>query len=155
MNITVAFHSTSISVATFEQTHGIQLPEDIVALLISEPESNDADLYNTRGVAYSESNQHDQAIKAFTKAIELKPDHAEVHYNRGIVYNIKGDYEHAIADYTKAIELKPDYADAYYRRSKMWLHLREKEKAKSDMKTASSIGINLSLIHISEPTRPY
>ena len=55
---------------------------------------------------------------------------------------VAASVELAIEDYTKAIELKPDYADAYYRRSKAWLCLGEQEKAKSDMKTASNIGIN-------------
>lgn len=67
---------------------------------------------------------------------------AETYYSRGLAHSKNGDYELAIADYTKAIELKSDYADAYYRRSKTWLHLGETEKAKSDMATASNIGIN-------------
>ena len=67
---------------------------------------------------------------------------AEMYYNRGLAHSKKGEVELAIKNYSKAIALKPDYADAYYRRSKAWLHLGEKEKAKSDMKTASNIGIN-------------
>ena len=69
---------------------------------------------------------------------------AEAYYNRGLAHSKKGELKLAIADYTKSIALKPDYADAYYRRSKAWLRLGETEKAKSDMKTASSIGINTS-----------
>ena len=67
---------------------------------------------------------------------------AKTYYNRGLAYAKNGELKLAIEDYTKAIELKPDYADAYYRRSKAWLHLGEVEKAKSDMKTASDIGIS-------------
>lgn len=55
---------------------------------------------------------------------------------------MKEDYKHAVEDYTKAIEIDPYNADAYYRRSRAWLYLGEEEKAKSDMKTASDIGIN-------------
>jgi len=79
---------------------------------------------------------------------------AETYYNRGLAHSKKGELELAIADYTKAIALKPDYADAYYRRSKVWLHLGEEEKAKSDMKTASSIGIN-STTALDETLRNY
>ena len=73
---------------------------------------------------------------------ERNQELANKYYNRGLAYAKKGEVELAIADYTKAIALKPDYADAYYRRSKAWLRLGETEKAKSDMKTASKIGIN-------------
>ena len=69
---------------------------------------------------------------------------AEAYYKRGVAHSKKGELKLAIKDYTKAIELNPEYADAYYRRSKAWLHLGETEKAKADMKTASSIGINTS-----------
>ena len=73
---------------------------------------------------------------------ELNQECAKTYYNRGLAHSKKGELELAIANYTRAIELKPDYADAYYSRSKAWLHLGEQEKAKSDMATASGIGIN-------------
>lgn len=79
---------------------------------------------------------------------------AETYYNRGLVHAENGALKLAIEDYTKAIELNPDYADAYYRRSKVWLHLGEVEKAKADMKTASSIGIN-SATALDETLRNY
>ena len=49
------------------------------------------------------------------------------HFERGIAWHHKGDYDRAIQDFNKAIKLRPDCAEAYI----------------------------LSLIHISEPTRPY
>ena len=55
----------------------------------------------------------------------------------------KGDFDHAIEDYTKAIELKPDYAVAYNNRGEAWLHLREWEKAKSDLTTAGDMGADI------------
>ncbi len=69
---------------------------------------------------------------------------AEKYFNSGIENSKKGQIELAIEDYTQATKLKPDYADAYYCRSKAWLQIGEEEKAKSDMKTASEIGININ-----------
>ena len=73
---------------------------------------------------------------------ERNKKYAETYYNRGLTHAKNGELKLAIQDYTKAIELNPEYADAYYRRSRAWLYLGEEEKAKSDMKTASDIGIN-------------
>jgi len=73
---------------------------------------------------------------------EQNQELANKYYNSGVAHSKNGDYDCAIKDYTQAIALKPDYADAYYRRSRAWLYLGEEEKAKSDMKTASDIGIN-------------
>ena len=79
---------------------------------------------------------------------------AETYYNRGLEHSRKGEHKLAVNNFTKAIELKPDYADTYYRRSKAWLHLEKTEKAKSDMKIASKIGLN-STIALDETLRNY
>ena len=79
---------------------------------------------------------------------------ATKYYHRGIAHSKKGELKLAIENYTQAIELDPNNSDAYYKRSKAWLHLGETEKAKSDMKTASKIGIN-SKTAIDETLRNY
>ena len=85
---------------------------------------------------------------------ELNQELVDKYYTRGLEHSRNGDHKLAIKNYTKAIELKPDYADAYYNRSKAWLHLGEEEKAKADMQTASSIGIN-SKTALDETLRNY
>ena len=104
-----------------------------------EQKREEAEVYYTRGIAYCESGDYDQAIADFTKAIELEPGRAEGHYNRGTAYSKKGEVKLAIEDYTEAIELKPDYADAYYNRGGAFLRLGEWEKAKADLTTARNM----------------
>ena len=53
---------------------------------------------------------------------------------RGFAYDAQGEHERAIQDYDEAIRLDPHDAEAYYSRG---------------------MAYDLSLIHISEPTRPY
>ena len=64
-----------------------------------------------------------EAVQAFDKAIQLKPDSAEAYSNRGNALKELGQVEHAVASYDdavasydKAIQLKPDFAEAYYNR---------------------------------------
>ena len=47
---------------------------------------DDTEVYNLRGITYSERNEQNQAIASFNKAIELKSDVAEAYNNRGIAY---------------------------------------------------------------------
>ena len=63
--------------------------------------------------------------------------------NRGAVYIKKGDYNCTIKDYDKVIELEPNNAKAYYIRGEMWLHLRNWNKARSDLKFAKSKGMDI------------
>lgn len=49
----------------------------------------------------------------------------------------------AIADYDKIIQLEPGYMLAYNNRGLAFLHLQEWEKAKSDLRTAQNMGVDI------------
>jgi len=46
--------------------------------------------------AHLETGDYAQAIKDFSKAIELDPDYAVAYNNRGLAYYNSGDFEQAI-----------------------------------------------------------
>jgi tetratricopeptide (TPR) repeat protein len=64
----------------------------------------------------SVSKNYEEAINAYDKALEIKPDSSEAWYNRGIALRNLQRYEDAIASYDKAIQFQPDYANAWNNR---------------------------------------
>ena len=52
---------------------------------------NNADNFAELGAAYYIAHQWDQAIGAFEKAVQLKPNHGHAHYYLGVLYAAKGD----------------------------------------------------------------
>jgi tetratricopeptide (TPR) repeat protein len=60
-----------------------------------------------------------------------------------MAYGDKGDFDRAIADFTTAIYLDPELALVYYNRGEAWLHLGKWEDAKSDLTTASNMGVDI------------
>ena len=73
--------------------------------------------YFYRGDTYRMQGKYDEAIEAFTKAIELDDEYVFSSYvNLGVVYFEKGEYDKAIDACTKAIELDPGFIGAYYNR---------------------------------------
>jgi tetratricopeptide (TPR) repeat protein len=91
----------------------------------------------------------EESVKCFSKAIELRPNWAEAYYNRGVAYDrlaatpVRGVFdassEHsrkcwqsAIRDLTKAISLKPDMAPAYEARGWVYKGIDETKKALKD-----------------------
>ena len=147
VDVVSSFHSTYESVADFERKQNVQLPEDIVVLLTSEElEPDNADMYNTRGLIYSESGDYNQAIAAFAKAIELNPESATAHHNRGNAYRAKGEIGKAIADYSQAIVLKPKVAESYYIRGEAWLRIGKWEEAQRDLTAAILQGMNIAAV---------
>ncbi|WP_297071510.1 tetratricopeptide repeat protein [uncultured Duncaniella sp.] len=61
--------------------------------------------YYNKGVVLTEIGHLDEALKAFTRAIELKRDFGEAYYNRGYVHLTIGDKDKAFPDLSRAGEL--------------------------------------------------
>jgi tetratricopeptide (TPR) repeat protein len=70
--------------------------------------------WDSLGNTLSAQQKLEEAIAAYHKAIELKPDYAIAYYNLGTALSAQQKLEEAIAAYHKAIELNPDDATAYY-----------------------------------------
>lgn len=62
---------------------------------------------------YYDNEQHDEAITAGKRAIELKPDNAVAYHNLGTSYGIKKQYNEAMKALKKAIEIDPKMSVAY------------------------------------------
>jgi len=66
-----------------------------------------------QGLSFINSHRFEDAIEAFSKAIEVNVHDAGAYNNRGLAWSKKGAYERAIADYTKAFNTNPHCAEAY------------------------------------------
>lgn len=69
--------------------------------------------YNNLGNALREMRSLDEAVKAYRRAVELKPDYVEAHNNLGNALREHGDAAAALTSCARAIELRPGYAEAY------------------------------------------
>src|SRR5262249_38940695 len=66
------------------------------------------------GFALQKQGRPDEAIAAYRKAVELKPDLFQSHFNLGRALEDNGRPDEAAASYRRALDLKPDYAQAHY-----------------------------------------
>ena len=80
--------------------------------------------------------KYDEAIKAYTEAIELTPNDYSLFNNRGVSYHTKGEFEKAIADYTKSVELNPYHFSAYNNRGAAYEDIGIIEQAVADYRKA-------------------
>ena len=88
-----------------------------IALLLMYPvaRAQDEDWYE-KGRSLLSQQQYDDAIKAFSTAIDIIPLDYQSYNYRGVTWALKGDFDRAIADYSKAIEIRPRYDEAYNNR---------------------------------------
>ena len=67
-------------------------------------------LFNLLGVAAAASNREDDAIKAFTRAVHLKPNYMEARANLANRMMARSDYETALRVVEEGLALAPDVA---------------------------------------------
>ena len=91
----------------------------------------------TRGDGYFASREYDEAIKEYTRAIELKPDFAEAYNNRAYAFYSKHDGTgDPMSDLNRALELRPKFAHAYNTRGCVYMAAGNPDKAIADFNRA-------------------
>ncbi len=85
-------------------------------------------LYNKAGELYL-NKKLKEAIKTYSKAIELDERFIEAYLGRGSVYAVQLRFEEAFSDFDKAVELNPKHPVAYYNKGLAYELLDDKDKA--------------------------
>lgn len=69
-----------------------------------------------RGQFYVTAGNYEEAIQAYDKVTNLKPNDAKGYSNRGITYVLLGNYQRAVGDFDRAIKLNPKNTNFYEHR---------------------------------------
>jgi Flp pilus assembly protein TadD len=91
--------------------------------------TNNEALWNERGMTLRRMKRYEEAIKAYDKAIEIKPDYVEAWNNKGAALSYINKQEEALKYYDKAIEIKSDYALAWNNKGSGLADLKRYEEA--------------------------
>ena len=91
-----------------------------------------SDTLNDRGNMLDEIGLHEEAIRDYNSALEIRPDDPDTFYNRGIALANLKRYEEALKDYNRALELEPDAPDTLCNRGFTFFKLRSYEEALND-----------------------
>jgi len=92
-----------------------------------------------RGSVYLKMKHAEDAIKDFSEALRLNPNHPKGYHLRGLAKEILGDDDAALEDFTKAIEIDPDYGAAYYSRATLLTKMGQEDPATEDMKMVTQL----------------
>lgn len=74
------------------------------------------------GNLYFDTGNHEKAILAYTKSLELNPNNADVMTDLGIMYRRNGQPETAVATFDKAIKIDPNHETARYNKGVVLMH---------------------------------
>ena len=76
--------------------------------------TDDADVFNTLGIAHQQLDDEVQALAPFRIAIELDPFHSKALANLGVCLHKKEDYDQAESAFQRAVDADPKNAETYY-----------------------------------------
>ncbi len=97
--------------------------------------------YKERGSAYRQLHLYNDAIKNYSRALEINPTYAQAYNGLALCYDDgKIDFNNAIVNYTKAIELDAKSGTYIYNRGACLYDNGFKEKARPDFIKADSLG---------------
>jgi len=74
----------------------------------------DVESWTQLGHVYFDTDQFEQAIRAYLKSLELRPDNPDVLVDMGVMYRRSGQPEQAIASFDKAIVVRPEHETAWF-----------------------------------------
>jgi len=100
------------------------------------------------GIAALEDWELEQAIEAFSQAIEADTSFAEAYYQRGTTHRQLGQLAEAEADLTQAIALAPGLAEAFYERGDLYLDLARGQDALRDLTRAIELQPDHAQAHL-------
>lgn len=63
-----------------------------------EKDQTNASFYQAKGVCLDKLGRQDEAIQAYKKAVEIKPDNADSYYNLGVIYVNRGVKQFEVAN---------------------------------------------------------
>ncbi|MCG8557482.1 MAG: tetratricopeptide repeat protein [Proteobacteria bacterium] len=107
----------------------------------------DAELHFLLGAKYKKDGRLADALKAFRKAVELRPDYPEARMELGLQYMAGGNYSQALAEFEHLVRLTPGVAAVHlnlgdaYRSTKQW------QLAKASFDEALRLQPNLPEVH--------
>lgn len=78
------------------------------------------------------SSEHQEAVKCYSRSIELNSTEAATFSNRAMAYLKLKDFSKAIEDSNSALAIKPDYLKAYHRRGKAYASVNKLDLAIKD-----------------------
>jgi len=112
-------------------------------LVSSEPaEQTPAWVHLGEGLSYYYLKQYGEAIRRYSKALEIDPSFKLAYVNRGVAYHYHTLYDYAIADYNKAIELDPCYQWPYLNRGLAYFAQEQYTQAINDFNKALELDPN-------------
>lgn len=104
-------------------------------------------IYLKMGCNFLHTGEHELAINAFTKAIELDPVNALAYDYRGIAHGKNYEWNESIADCSRAINIEPEYEGGYNNRGLAFYKTGRLDEAMEDYCQAIELAPHVAIFY--------
>jgi len=98
-----------------------ELPAEATGLRETLTDLRQAEAYNLQGETNISKNLYNNAIKDFSRAIEINPNYVDALINRGSAYSKLGRFNDALMDFNHALKFEKKDPELYNRRGEIYL----------------------------------
>jgi tetratricopeptide (TPR) repeat protein len=113
-----------------------ELPAEAAGLKETIIDLKQAEAYNLQGETNISKNLYNNAIKDFTRAININPKYVDALINRGSAYAQLGRFNDALGDFNDALKYERKDAELYNRRGEIFLQNNLYDQAIKDFSSA-------------------
>ncbi|MGA0559877.1 tetratricopeptide repeat protein [Larkinella sp. VNQ87] len=110
-------------------------------------DASNYEAFNSRGVAYFELKDYENALLDYEQAIKLNPEFYKPYYNRAKLKTARGETDAALKDYAEAIRRAPDTSDIFLDRGQLFATMGNLTSALSDFNQAIQLDPKSSLAY--------
>ncbi|WP_182865322.1 tetratricopeptide repeat protein [Rhodopirellula sp. JC639] len=128
------FQETSAWIESTEERYAGTSDAELQRLLRQSP--SELTLHVASAARFANREEFENAIQAYSDAIQLAPQCAPLLGRRGWYHYVAGNHQAALIDLNRAIQLVPSAAWFYLHRSQIYSGLEAWEQAESDLGTA-------------------
>lgn len=94
----------------YQESGLLEKAEEDYKLILSKNSAYTNAYYNLGFIALVNKKDYPEAIKQFSKAIEIDQNYVEAFYNRGVAYQYSGNKKSAEKDFRSALSIFPNYS---------------------------------------------
>ncbi len=104
-------------------------------------DKKNANAFLSIGIHHYRQERYDIAAYNFEKAIELNDSQTEGRYLWGKALHQLGKFRQALEQYNFTISLNKEYGDAYFHRGLLYVTMKNRRKACTDLRTAQALNV--------------
>jgi tetratricopeptide (TPR) repeat protein len=105
---------------------------------IQQAKEKDPQYQYSMGAVYLNSNNLDEAVKSFNKALSLDPKHFQSLNALGLTYSLKGDLREAEKYFLKSLEVSPTFSEARNNLGMIYQEMGFLDKAEEEFKQVTA-----------------